>query len=31
VFGMLLYAVYPIVLLALLGRRSAANDFPPAS
>jgi hypothetical protein len=31
IFGMLLYAVYPIVLLALLGRRSAVNDFPPAA
>ncbi len=30
-FSALLYAAYPIVLLALIGRRSATNDFLPAS
>jgi hypothetical protein len=31
-FGHLMYCAFPIVLLALIGRRSAANDFlPPAS
>jgi hypothetical protein len=30
-FGVLFYAVYPIVLLALLRRRSAVNDFLPAA
>jgi hypothetical protein len=31
IFGMLPYVVFPILLLALLGRRSAVNDFPPAA
>ena len=27
IFGIAMYSAYPIVLLALLGRRSAVNDF----
>jgi hypothetical protein len=30
IFAKLFYAPFPVVLLALLGRRSAANDFPSA-
>jgi hypothetical protein len=30
-FGALMYCAYPAVLLALVGRRSAANDFLPAA